>query len=114
MADLDIHLSALDKCRTAIHTAAGQYDDTLREGNPGELTYDAGGGAGGELRNNRAPVSAATFGDLTDSAALAGAAHTVWTTVFREMDEARRKLAGAERGLSSVEENIRAAHKATS
>ena len=54
MADLDIHLSALDKCRTAIHTAAGQYDETLREGNPGELTYDADD----ELKNNRTPVSA--------------------------------------------------------
>jgi hypothetical protein len=110
MADLDIHLSALDKCRTAIHTAAGQYDDTLREGNPGELTYDAND----ELRSNRTPVSADAFGDLTDSGTLAGTADTVWTTVFREMDEARRKLGGTERGLSSVEENIRATHKATS
>ncbi|MGN9783526.1 hypothetical protein ACTMTF_18980 [Nonomuraea sp. ZG12] len=110
MADLDIHLSALDKCRTAIRTAAGQYKDTLREGNPGKLTYDEGD----ELRNNRAPVSADAFGDLTDSGTLAGTADTVWTTVFREMDEARRKLAGAEHGMSSVEENIRAAHKATS
>lgn len=110
MADLDIHLSALDTCRTAIHTAAGQYDDTLREGNPGELKYDAGD----ELRNNRTPVSADAFGDLTDSGTLAGTADTVWTTVFREMDEARRKLGAIERGLSNVEENIRAAHKATS
>jgi hypothetical protein len=110
MADLDIHLSALDKCRTAIHTANGQYEDTLREGNPGELTYDAND----KLRNNRTPVSADIFGELTDSGAVAAAADTVWTTLLREMDEARRKLAGTERGLSNVEENIRAAHKATS
>lgn len=110
MADLDIHLSALDKCRTAIHTAAGQYDETLREGNPGELTYDADD----ELKNNRTPVSTDAFGDLTDSGALAGAADTVWTTMFREMNEARRKLGETERGLSNVEENIREAHRATS
>ena len=34
--------------------------------------------------------------------------------MFREMNEARRKLGEIERGLSNVEENIRAAHRATS
>ncbi|GAA3527031.1 hypothetical protein GCM10022419_002250 [Nonomuraea rosea] len=110
MADLDIHLSALDRCRTAIHTAAGQYEDTLTERNPGKLTY----GDNGEPHNNRTPVGADTFGHLTDSGTLASAANDVWSAVIGEMDEARRKLAGTERGLSNVEENIRKTHKATS
>ena len=110
MADLDIHLSALDRCRTAIHKAAGQYEDTLTERNPGELTYDDDG----EPRNNRSPVSGDIFGHLTDSGTLATAANGVWTAIIGEMDEARRKLGGTERGLSNVEENIRKTHKATS
>ncbi|MEV4562565.1 hypothetical protein AB0K12_02210 [Nonomuraea sp. NPDC049419] len=110
MADLDIHLSALDRCRTAIKKAAGQYQETLTERNPGELTYDADG----EVHNNRTPVSADTFGHLPGSAGLASAANSVWSALIGEMDEARKKLAGTERGLSDVEENIRAAHRATS
>lgn len=110
MADLDIHLSALDTCRTAIHTAAGQYEDTLTTRNPGKVTYDGEG----DVRNNRTPVSADTFGHLDDSGALATAANDVWDALIGEMDEARRKLAATERGLSTVEENIRSANKATS
>ncbi|MFC4015644.1 hypothetical protein ACFOY2_51130 [Nonomuraea purpurea] len=110
MADLDIHLSALDRCRTAINTATGQYEDTLSEHNPGELTYNDNG----RPRSNRPPINADTFGDLTDSATLATASNDVWDTIIGEMDEARRKLADAERGLNSVEENIRSTHRATS
>ncbi|MEV1168943.1 hypothetical protein [Nonomuraea sp. NPDC049784] len=110
MADLEIHLSTLDKCRTAIHKAAGQYETTLHERNPGALTYDDKG----EPRNNRTPVSADTFGHLDNSGALATAANGVWTALIGEMDQARRKLNDVERGLSNVEENIRKAHKATS
>ncbi|MEU6777998.1 hypothetical protein ABZ912_02260 [Nonomuraea angiospora] len=110
MADLEIYLSALDKCRTAIHKAAGQYEETLNERNPGELTYDDRG----EPRNNRTAVAAAAFGHLEDSGTLATAANGVWTAVIGEMDQARRKLGGVERGLSNVEENIRKAHRATS
>ncbi|MGP3911793.1 hypothetical protein OHA25_59345 [Nonomuraea sp. NBC_00507] len=110
MADLDIHLSALDRCREAINKAAGQYEDTLRERNPGRQAYDEHG----NLRNNRTPVNEEIFGDLPDSGLLATAADNVWTAVAREMDQAYRKLDGTERGLSSVEENIRAAHRGTS
>ncbi|GAA3242665.1 hypothetical protein GCM10020216_069440 [Nonomuraea helvata] len=110
MADLDIHLSALDRCRTAIHKAAGQYEETLFDRNPGKITYDDKG----EPRNNRTAVSADTFGHLDDSGALAKAANDVWDALIGEMDEARKKLAGTERGLSDVEENIRKAHRATS
>ncbi|SEG99448.1 hypothetical protein SAMN05444920_11350 [Nonomuraea solani] len=110
MADLDIHLSALDKCRTAIRKAGGQYDDTLKESNPGKLLYDDNG----DLRNNRVPIGGELFGELKDSAGLAAEATGVWSSVVSEMDHARNKLAGAERGLSDVEENIRKAHKATS
>ncbi|MFI7127472.1 hypothetical protein ACIBQ1_17375 [Nonomuraea sp. NPDC050153] len=110
MADLEIHLSALDRCRTAIHTAAGQYEGTLHDRNPGKLTYDDHD----EPRNNRTPVAAATFGHLEDSGTLAAAANNVWTALIGEMDQARRKLGGVERGLSNVEENIRKTHRATS
>jgi hypothetical protein len=110
MADLEIHFSVLDRCRTAIKKAAGQYQDTLVERNPGELTYDANG----EIRNNRTPISADTFGHLPSSAGLASSANAVWSALISEMDEARKKLAATERGLSEVEENIRRAHRATS
>ncbi|MBE1590211.1 hypothetical protein ACFPOI_04185 [Nonomuraea angiospora] len=110
MADLEIHLSALDKCRTAIHKAAGQYEETLYDRNPGRLAYDDRG----EPHNNRTPVAATAFGHLEDSGTLATAANGVWSAVIGEMDQARRKLGGVERGLSNVEENIRKAHRATS
>jgi hypothetical protein len=110
MTDLEIHLSVLDKCRTAINKASGQYEDTLHERNPGALEYDDDG----DLKSNRAPVSAGCFGDLTDSGTLAGAANDVWTALIREMDQARRKLSKVEDGLNDVEENIRSANRATS
>lgn len=109
MADLDLHLSALEKCRTAIYVTAGQYLGILTGHNPGELTYDDRG----EIRNQRTPVARETFGALDDSAALAAEAGRVWDTIIGEMDAARRKLKGVEGGLSSVEENVRAAHRAT-
>ncbi|NJP98229.1 hypothetical protein HCN51_53910 [Nonomuraea sp. FMUSA5-5] len=108
--DLETHYSALDNCRTAIKRAAGQYEDTLTERNPGEITY----GDDGAPVNNRTPVAAATFGDLTDSGALATAANDVWDAVITETDQARRKLRAVEHALSTVEENIRAAHGAGS
>ncbi|MEV0380018.1 hypothetical protein [Nonomuraea sp. NPDC050643] len=100
----------MDRCRTAIHKAAGQYEDTLIERNPGKLVYDDKG----DVRNNRTPIGAELFGEVTDSATLAAEATSVWSALVGEMDEARRKLGDAERGLSNVEENIRAAHRATS
>ncbi|MGN9836753.1 hypothetical protein ACTMTI_01390 [Nonomuraea sp. H19] len=110
MADLDIHLSVLDKCRTALHKATSQYEDTLEERNPGELSYDDDG----QALNNRPPISPDIFGHLKDSGTLAVAAQAVWSALISEMDEARKKLAGTERGLSNVEENIRRSNRATS
>ncbi|WP_043620967.1 hypothetical protein [Nonomuraea candida] len=110
MADLEAHYSALDRCRTAIGAAAGNYLATLVDRNPGEITYDDAG----ELRNNRTPVKAETFGDLAESGGLATAANDVWDAILGEMDQARRKLADTERALNTVEENLRAAHRATS
>jgi hypothetical protein len=110
MTDMQIYLSALERCRTAIFTARGQYGDTLAQRNPGTLSYEADG----DVRNNRTAVAAGTFGDLTDSGALAGSANAVWSTLINEMDQAHRKLRATETGLSNVADNIAAAQRATS
>ncbi|MEU4571958.1 hypothetical protein ACBI99_12275 [Nonomuraea sp. ATR24] len=110
MTDLEMHFSALDRCRTAISKATSHYRETLTENNPGEVTYEEDG----RVRNNRTPISASAFGDLEGSAALAGCANGVWSTLLDEMDQARRKLRDTEAGLSNVETNITKAHRATS
>lgn len=110
MTDLEMHFSALDRCRTAISKATSQYRETLTERNPGELAYEEDG----RVRNNRTAIGASIFGDLPGSAALAGTANNVWSTLLDEMDQARRKLRDTETGLSNVDTNITEAHRATS
>ncbi|MFI6293156.1 hypothetical protein ACIBEJ_16320 [Nonomuraea sp. NPDC050790] len=112
MANLDIHFKALDECRTAINKARGQYGDVRSENNPGgdPPSYTKEGRV--EIHRKGTPADAC--GDLKDSAALVKIVDEVWSTLINEGDQATRKLKDVEAGLNAVEENIRAAHKATS
>lgn len=93
MAGVDVHFSALDRCRTAAKTGATNFETLLEK-------YPA------------AATDSSLFGKVAGASALATVIDGVENTVSDERDEVVSKLRGTERALDDVETNIREADKA--
>lgn len=96
MSGFDIHFQALESCRTAARKAWGQYE-TLH---------------GGLARTT--PTAADLFGHVTGAEALGTAVDGVYKALTAEIEDARTKVKSVEGALEKVQDNVRAAHGATS